>query len=670
LRFFGLTVIQRLHWFSSNFPRSATTVAVAGISVLIGGLLLIYWPGLSGPFIFDDFANLVENSSLAINRQTLIDWRSAAFSSAASALGRPIAMLSFAMQYELGGGLSSEAAKAGNLVVHCICTFLVFGFVTALAKSPFFRLTAFEQQWLPLLAAAIWGLAPLHVSTVLYPVQRMAQLSALFSLAGLWVFVHYRNRWLEHYPSIDQLAACALWFSLVWIAGIFSKENAILLPWLVLLTELVFYRGFLNRAIRSWLAWLSWSTLLLATAVLVLYFVLKWDWVTAGYDMRPYALSERVLTELRIMWSYVGWFLLPDLGALGMFHDDYALSTAGSRAYVWSVWAGLAWLAAILVAVLTFRRAPELLYAIVFFWIGHVLESTILALELIFEHRNYFPTVGIAMCVAGLSLRAVSALGRVGYNRLAMLPVFAYCAVLALTAVLRSQIWSSELELSRAAVEHHPDSERSGLFYANALLREGLKKEGIDERNDLRMQYLALARHEFELTYQRNEDSLALAIMLFILDEELYPELGSSSIWLKTVEDLLATRTLSPTDFAAMNALVSCYESGSCSIPVDRVVAMTDQFERRFWQKSDAVGLSVRIMKAHDAGADQVVARLRAALDADPGEIQLRFQLIEALLRDSQAAEANVETLLLMQADGKRRQLPAIRDIFSVAGGR
>jgi hypothetical protein len=249
-----------------------------------------------------------------------------------------------------------------------------------------------------------------------------------------------------------------------------------------------------------------------------------------------------------------------------------------------------------------------------------------------------------------------------------MLPVLAYCAALALTTALRSQIWSSEIELSRAAVEHHPDSERSGLFYANALLREGLRKDVDDPGSDLRMQYLGLARHEFELTYQRSEDSLALAIMLFILDEELYPELGSASNWLEKIEDLLVRHTLSATDFAAMNSLVSCYESGGCTIPADRAAALTDKFERRFWQKSDAVGLSVRVMKADGAEADQVLARLRAALAADPGEIQLRFSLIEALLRDSQSAEANLETVQLMRADDKRRQLPAIRDIFSMTG--
>ncbi len=44
------------------------------------------------------------------------------------------------------------------------------------------------------------------------------------------------------------------------------------------------------------------------------------------------------------------------------------------------------------------RRYPLLLLAVLFFLVGHSMESTLIPLEMVYEHRNYLP--GMLVCLA------------------------------------------------------------------------------------------------------------------------------------------------------------------------------------------------------------------------------------------------------------------------------
>ena len=71
----------------------------------------------------------------------------------------------------------------------------------------------------------MWLFHPLHVSTVLYVVQRMAQLSSLFVVLGLFVYCRYRLRWAESGSSAGELVTAALWLLLITLAAVLAKEN-------------------------------------------------------------------------------------------------------------------------------------------------------------------------------------------------------------------------------------------------------------------------------------------------------------------------------------------------------------------------------------------------------------------------------------------------------------
>ncbi len=186
---------------------------VAVLLLLLG--IAIYLPGLSGPLLFDDKPALTANELVQIHGGEFDEWRVAAFSSSAGPLRRPIAMLSFAANHAIAGDFSPFGLKAVNLGIHLAIAVLLSFFSSQYSTRFASGLDVPTRRLLALTAAAIWLLHPLNVSTVLYAVQRMAQLATLFVLAGLLVFMHYRQRWAEFGAATGEVLAAALWLLLL-----------------------------------------------------------------------------------------------------------------------------------------------------------------------------------------------------------------------------------------------------------------------------------------------------------------------------------------------------------------------------------------------------------------------------------------------------------------------
>ena len=149
-------------------------LSLAALFALSALTAMLYWPALSGPLLLDDSIVITPLLSAA---QLGHDWRSFLFSDSGP-LGRPLAMASFIANAQMS--LDLRYWKATNLAVHVLNGWLVFALFTQLA-----RLAGRQFAGVRVLALggmALWLLHPLNVSTVLYSVQRMAQISTLFTL--------------------------------------------------------------------------------------------------------------------------------------------------------------------------------------------------------------------------------------------------------------------------------------------------------------------------------------------------------------------------------------------------------------------------------------------------------------------------------------------------------
>jgi protein O-mannosyl-transferase len=211
----------------AGLPRSGL---VAALFLCLTLLLtyLIYLPGLSGPMILDDYPQLdpiLENIGKGSWTGFLL--------SESGVLGRPVAMASF-----IFNAVVSERNfwwwKFTNVAIHLLTGALVFVLSTRLLAAEDGRVRR-NVHYLALLTAGLWLLHPLQVSTVLYTVQRMTQLSVLFVFAGLLSYTLGREKQLagQPYGWVGIVLAFVVFFPL----AVFSKESGLLFPVLTGLLE-------------------------------------------------------------------------------------------------------------------------------------------------------------------------------------------------------------------------------------------------------------------------------------------------------------------------------------------------------------------------------------------------------------------------------------------------
>ena len=172
-----------------KLPRKLQAAALLATLALVA---LAYLPGLRGPFVFDDYPNILNNPPVALTELTPQALRAAALSNTSGPLGRPLAALSFALDHYRAGGFYPLAFKLTNLAIHLLNVLLVYALAGRLAR----RLGAGEMApAVALFCALLWGLHPLQLTSVLYVVQRMTSLAATFTLAAMLCWLQARERW-------------------------------------------------------------------------------------------------------------------------------------------------------------------------------------------------------------------------------------------------------------------------------------------------------------------------------------------------------------------------------------------------------------------------------------------------------------------------------------------
>lgn len=431
--------------------RRSTVYAAALLACL--AVVAVYWRGLDGGFLLDDFENLAPVERF-IQGET--DWRPAVFDNRSGPLHRPVAMATFTLDAAFWG-LHAAPMKATNLAIHLLCGLLIVALVRRLlGRSGVAPPPASAGA---LLIGAVWLLLPIHVSTVLYVVQRMAQLSALFTLLALLAYVVGRSR-AESSPR--RAAACLfVAFPVAATLAAFSKENGLLAAPLAGVIELAWFAPTAG-ARRPRLVQAFFACFLLLPGLAALAFLASHpSFVLAGYSGRDFSLGERLLTEPRVLLDYARAILLPYSPSLGLIHDHYAKSqgllTPPSTLLAIACWLGA------LVATWRVRARHPLLYGgLLFFLTAHALEAGIYPLELYFEHRNYLASLGLLLVVAGLVQASARALPGASATLRRVALVAAGLAPLALATAShgRALVWSSVDLLLQQSLEQHPESPR------------------------------------------------------------------------------------------------------------------------------------------------------------------------------------------------------------------
>lgn len=498
--------------------------------------VVCYLPGLTGHFIFDDGANIRINPYLHIDRLDFSAIWQAAFSGEAGPLKRPISMASFAVNYYLSG-MDAYYFKLTNLGIHLINGVLIF-FFTRLLLGLHLRVRGVTDDksvvWMAMAVAAIWLLHPFNLTGVLYVVQRMTSLAALFTLAGLTLYLHGRKKLLDGKRSgLVAITAAILVFTPL---AALCKESGALLPLFMLVIEATLLRwNTPDRRSRRVLILMVGLPIVIPLLLGIFYLLGKpGPMLAGGYSWRDFSLVERLMTEARVLWFYLHMIVLPSMGKMGLHHDDFLISKS-----LLSPWTTLPAIAGLLLlatgAFVARNKQPLITFGITFFFAGHALESTIIPLELVFEHRNYLPMLGILLPLAYYALHPGLNVSSVRMRRIAFLMLLVLFGALTAT---RAQQWGDTFIMRTLEVERHPRSVRAHTDLANLYdhLPPTSQEDAIDLYNKARFHYQQAA----------DNGPSSIAGLFGILAMNAHRGLPVDEPSLKTLEQRLATVPFGP----------------------------------------------------------------------------------------------------------------------------
>jgi tetratricopeptide (TPR) repeat protein len=299
-------------------------------------------------------------------------------------------MASFAFNYYLAGNTDPFSIKLTNILIHLFNITGIF-LLTLLMLSNNSPENG-QVKWVAMFITALWALHPLHVSTVLYSVQRMNELASLFCIYAAIAYIKGRNNLIRGNTS-------GIWWITLAVGlggalAIFSKENGVLLPLLLLVIEGFLFRFKIHAGIKPYFRYWVSGILILPSVAIFIYLVIYS--ITSRYDHHwGFTIMERLLTETRVLFFYLRLILFPDTGLMSLFHDNFELSRSIISPYT-TLFSVIGILLFILLGIYGVwkNRFPILSFGILWYLAGHLLESTVIRLQIIFEHRNYLPSYG------------------------------------------------------------------------------------------------------------------------------------------------------------------------------------------------------------------------------------------------------------------------------------
>lgn len=440
-----------------------------GLLVLLA--LIIYSNNYQCAWHLDDRPNITQNPNLHIDKFDLHAIKGVFTSRPdAARVYKPIPMLTFALNWYLGGGKIWGFHLVNNLV-HFITAYFLFLSVQLLMQTPGSQSGLnVNPYFVALLTAVLWAVHPIQTQTVTYIVQRMAAMAAMFYILGIYFYLKARltpGSW----PRIRFAAFCAMCI----LFAVLSKESAAMLPVSLILIEIVFFPDAL-RFIVSNKDKMTFRLVMIGAVGLVVVLVPLFLWhesilkvVLTIYDFRPFTMAERVMTETRVLIFYLSLLFLPTYQRLSLYHH-FQVSTS-----LITPWSTLACTSIILIVVLfaffRIRKYPLLSFSILFFFLNHTIESSIVGLELVYEHRNYLPSLFFFLPVSAFIFRLFAKYEGQRSPIFWMLIVFMPRVIssIGIGTYTRNHDWKTERSLWEDVLKKYPDTPRAlnGLAYGH-----------------------------------------------------------------------------------------------------------------------------------------------------------------------------------------------------------
>jgi len=437
-------------------------------------VVAIYSNSFDASWHFDDFQNIVENDRVHIKDLSWDHLKTTFYSPTTGKISRPLAYLSFALNYYCDG-LDVVSYHLVNLFIHYATSFILFLFIYSTLKLPsIVEKYGTHAYFIALLSAVFWVINPIHVSAVTYIVQRMTSMAALFYIIAMYGYLKARTAEKGRlrkglYFALAVLAA---------LAAVGTKENAVMLPVSLLLYELLLIQGITTKEKFKVYILPGFITIFIVLGLSMPF--VDYSIILGSYDNRPFTLLQRLLTEPRIIIFYITLLLYPISSRLTLIHD---VDISHSLFDPWTTLPALLFLTMTVVfALIMARRRPLITFCILFFILNHLIEGSFVPLEIIYEHRNYIPSLFFFLPFS-IAIIHVCEQFKERETVLIAMSVFLVGVIIiqGTTTFLQNSIWKNEITLWTDNVRKAPNLHRPHHNLGVALMSAGFFDEGVRE---------------------------------------------------------------------------------------------------------------------------------------------------------------------------------------------
>lgn len=437
-------------------------------------IIMVYGNSLFCEFHLDDYDNIITNGNIHLKS---LDWPGIKKSmqgmeKTPGAVSRPLAYLSFALNYYLGG-LNVFGYHAVNIIIHYMASVFLFLFTYNLLRLPVFCGRYEKSAYnIALLSVIVWATSPVQVTAITYIVQRMASMAGMFYIMAMYFYLKARTS-----KGMTRMAVFLSLCALSAAAAFGTKQNTVTLPVALVIFDLIFFQGITRESIRRNIVMFGIPLVIIAVAAL---FMLDIHRIAGDYGIRPFTMAERLMTQPRILFLYISFLLCPAPARLMLYHDvQWSTSLIEPFTTLVSI---LALIVIVIFAFMNARRRPLLSFCILFFFLNHAVESSFLSLELIFEHRNYTPSMLFFLPFSAAAVTIVNRNSRrLFIQLLAAVGIVFVLGTQVVVTQLRNDtfqtrmhlLWDNVEKTPRLSVVHH----NLGVEYYNSrLYRESLNE--------------------------------------------------------------------------------------------------------------------------------------------------------------------------------------------------
>ena len=418
---------------------------------------LAYVNGFDGGFLLDDTVNLInlklfdENRSFEGFTNFLLSLHSGSFK-------RPIPSATFLLN-ATSWPAQPYWFKVTNLIIHLINGFLLYLATKALLS--FNDLKRTNIHYIALISSALWILHPYFVSTVLYVIQRMAMLPVSFVLLSIILYCKGRHLYVSNRKKSIILIYSSLF--IMTTLAVFSKENGLMLPAFLLLIERIIIHPSKNGKLSKFHYMLLFAIPLFVIFSALIYSVFQ---TTITYQYRDFSMFERLLSEFRVLTLSLNNLFIPNYFTEGVFTDSFVKSTSFFHP-ITTLYSFIFIILLLLVGFLLRKKNPLISFSILFFFTAHIIESTLLPLELYFEHRNYLPSLFLFLPLAKFLVYISQ---KSSTYKVIPLTIILF---LSFTTYLRASFWGNHNNLILESLAKYPQSVRASTVSAEVMADQG-----------------------------------------------------------------------------------------------------------------------------------------------------------------------------------------------------